>query len=351
MTDELVLHTMELGPQWPTADPFLFCAHHRDDYPVGQTHLGPDPTSLRGRNLGMDFAGVDGWNMYHGQSVPGFPNHPHRGFETVSYMRTGFMDHSDSLGAQARFGEGDVQWMTAGEGITHCEMFPLLNQDRPNPLEMFQIWINLPAANKMVEPHFSMLWSHDIPTIGGSTSELTVIAGPIDGASPPPSPPHSWASQAEHDVAIWHVRFSPNGSRQLPAANHPDTVRTIYVFHGGAVRIGSQSGPGSEATVVAAGTGAVVRSNTPITIEDTGDDAEGTELLVLQGRPIGEPVARYGPFVMNDRAGIEQAMSDYQRTQFGGWPWPSDDPNHGPNPRRFARHADGKLEEFEVAAG
>ena len=98
----------------------------------------------------MDFAGADGWRMYHGSIVPGFPQHPHRGFETVTFVRQGFIDHSDSLGATARFGRGDVQWLTAGEGIVHCEMFPLLDREGPNPCELFQIWLNLPAADKMV---------------------------------------------------------------------------------------------------------------------------------------------------------------------------------------------------------
>jgi quercetin 2,3-dioxygenase len=96
----------------------------------------------------MDFSGRDGWSMYHGSLVPGFPQHPHRGFETISFMRKGFMDHSDSLGAAARFGRGDVQWMTAGSGIVHAEMFPLLNRDAHNETELFQIWINLPATTR-----------------------------------------------------------------------------------------------------------------------------------------------------------------------------------------------------------
>jgi len=123
-----ILQTVPLGAQWPTLDPFLFCAHHLDRYPASNGNLGPD-APLTGRTIGQDFAGVDGWNMYHGSSVPGFPQHPHRGFETVTYVRRGWCDHSDSLGAQARFGEGDVQWITAGGGIVHAEMFPLFNAD------------------------------------------------------------------------------------------------------------------------------------------------------------------------------------------------------------------------------
>src|SRR5687767_2029606 len=152
-----ILAVTPLGFPWQTRDPFLFCVHHDDAYPKGNDRFGP-ATSLAGRNLGMDFEGLDGWRMYHGEVVPRFPPHPHRGFETVTVVRRGLLDHSDSLGAAARYGRGDVQWLTAGKGIMHAEMFPLLEKDRDNPLELFQIWLNLPAANKMVDPHFSMLW-------------------------------------------------------------------------------------------------------------------------------------------------------------------------------------------------
>ena len=153
-----------LGFPWETQDPFLFCVYHLDHYPRGNEEMGP-ATSLEGRNLGNDFTIKDGWRMYHGQTIPGFPYHPHRGFETITIVNKGFCDHSDSLGAAGRFGQGDVQWMTAGRGVQHSEMFPLLKTDEDNPLELFQIWLNLPKANKFAEPHFKMLWHEDIPIV------------------------------------------------------------------------------------------------------------------------------------------------------------------------------------------
>ena len=159
---DTVLQTVPLGFQWSTAEPFLFCVHHLDEYPRANGRFGPD-ASLADRPIGNDFAGIDGWRMYHGSTVPGFPQHPHRGFETITYVRRGLIDHADSMGAAARYGRGDVQWMTAGSGIQHAEMFPLLDSDNPNTMELFQIWLNLPAADKMVEPHFAMLWDADIP--------------------------------------------------------------------------------------------------------------------------------------------------------------------------------------------
>ena len=331
-----VLQAVPLGFQWATADPFLFCVHHLDTYPKGNDHMGP-AASLAGREIGADFAGIDGWRMYHGTSVPGFPQHPHRGFETVTFVRRGFVDHSDSLGATARFGRGDVQWLTAGRGVVHSEMFPLVDRDHGNPCELFQIWLNLPAADKMVDPYFTMLWNDDLPrhtVVGedGRGSEITIIAGELAGLCPPAPPPDSWAARPDADLAIWHLMLEPGARLSLPAARGPETVRTLYVFEGSA-RVGDHE--------VEAPTGAVLRAGEPVQI--TAGPLE-SEALMLQGRPIGEPVAQYGPFVMNDRAGIEQAFADYRDTGFGGWPWTVDDPVHPRDAERFARRPDGDTE-------
>ena len=190
-----ILGTSPLGLHWPTLDPFLFCAHHDDNYPAGNEVLGLNPEQLGGRNIGSDFTLKDGWRMYHGDVVPGFPRHPHRGFETVTLARRGFIDHSDSLGATARFGQGDVQWMTAGRGIVHAEMFPLRQTGAENPVELFQLWMNLPAHYKMVEPHFTMLWAETIPRLhftdaAGKGAEVVVLAGRFgEAAAPAPQPP------------------------------------------------------------------------------------------------------------------------------------------------------------------
>ena len=195
-----ILHVAQLGFQWRTLDPFLFCVHHDDAYPRSNGRFGP-AASLAGRDIGQDFAGKDGWRMYHGETVPGFPQHPHRGFETVTLVRKGLIDHADSLGAIARFGGGDVQWLTAGAGINHSEMFPLLDSEKENPLELFQIWLNLPAKSKMVKPYFSMFWNKDIPRLqardeAGRQTEVTIIAGAHADKKPLAPPPDSWAAQA-----------------------------------------------------------------------------------------------------------------------------------------------------------
>ncbi len=275
--------------------------------------------------------------MYHGRTVPGFPAHPHRGFETVTYVRDGLIDHADSMGASARFGRGDVQWMTAGSGILHSEMFPLLDRDGPNPVELFQIWINLPAASKMVEPHFAMLWNENVPrlAVAGSNGQqvtVRVIAGRLGDAIAPAPPPASYVSHDDADVAIWHIVCDAGASWTLPPAASGETSRSLYVFSGSGLQIAGEA--------IAASTGVVVDATRSLELVASAT----VEILMLQGRPIGEPVARYGPFVMNTDAQIREAFDDYQRTHFGVWPWGSDDPVHGIDDTRFARHADGRIE-------
>ena len=346
MSDQPVLQIEDLGFPWATLDPFLFCVYHDDAYPRGNPSFGPE-ASLAGRDLGQDFAGKDGWRMYHGLTVPGFPAHPHRGFETVTIVRKGLIDHSDSLGATARFGGGDVQWLTAGRGIVHAEMFPLLDPGAPNPLELFQIWLNLPARSKMTEPHFTMLWAHDIPRrvvtdANGRTTELVCIAGPLPDstlAAPPKPPPDSWASQPESDLAIWTLKMAPGARWTMPAATHQATRRKLYFFKGMSVTIAGQN--------IAKHAAIEPRAVQPTELVN-GDTP--SEFLLLQGSPIGEPVAQYGPFVMNTQAQLQQAFDDYRRTEFGGWPWPDQAPVHGPRRERFAKHADGRVQTHAVVA-
>jgi len=326
---------------WQTADPFLFCVHHDDAYPQGNEALGP-AASLAGRSLGQDFAGTDGWRMYHGRTIPGFPAHPHRGFETVTIVRRGFIDHSDSLGATARFGAGDVQWLTAGRGIVHSEMFPLLERERANPLELFQIWLNLPARSKMAAPHFSMLWSEDLPRrtftdAQGRRVDALNVAGAVAGLPALPPPPESWAADPASDVAILTLALEPHATWTLPPAR-PGTRRRLYFFAGATLTVAGQAVP----------RGRMIEVRAEAACELANGDAAG-ELLLLQGRPIGEPVAQYGPFVMNTPAEIQQAFADYQRTQFGGWPFTSQDPVHARERGRFARHVDGRVEERPAA--
>ena len=341
MTTSAVVRQRPLGFTWDTVDPFLLCVHHDDAYPRGNGRLGPD-ASLAGRDIGQDFAGKDGWRMYHGQTIPGFPSHPHRGFETVTIVRKGFIDHADSLGAAARFGNGDVQWLTAGRGVVHSEMFPLLRTDRDNPLELFQIWLNLPASKKMAEPYFTMFWSEDIPRhvsvdAQGHSTEITSIAGHLPATkgarSPLPSPPHSWAANSDADVAIWTIKMAPKAQWALPAAAHATTCRNLYFFKGDRVIVDGQAISQHAALELR-----------PTQMVQLINGNETAEFLLLQGRPINEAVVQSGPFVMNSPQEIAQAFSDYRRTHFGGWPWPDPAPVHGSDHKRFATYANGQTQ-------
>ena len=339
MSSDPIIAIKPLGFTWDTVDPFLFCAYHDDAYPVANAQMAPQ-ASLAGRDIGQDFSRKDGWSMYHGHTVPGFPSHPHRGFETVTIVRKGLIDHSDSLGARARFGQGDVQWLTAGQGVVHSEMFPLLNTAAPNPLELFQIWLNLPAVNKMAAPYFTMFWADRIPRATmadaqGRETEVAVIAGRLQQAEIPlPAPPASWAAQADADVAIWTLRMAPGARWTLPPAASAATRRHLYFFKGASVDIAGH--PVQQHGAIE------LRGDAAVELRNGESESE---FLLLQGRPIGEPVAQHGPFVMNTRAEIMQAFADYQRTQFGGWPWPDSAPVHGRDPARFARHPDGREEQ------
>lgn len=332
---------LKLQMFWPTFDPFLFCAFHNDRFPEGNGALGP-AASLAGRNIGQDFAGINGWRMYHGSKVPGFPAHPHRGFETVTIVNEGFVDHADSMGAAGRYGQGDTQWMTAGKGVQHSEMFPLVYEDKPNPIELFQVWLNLPAKSKMVEPHFGMLWNEQTPVAklqdnAGNATQVKIVAGAYrtpasENILPLAPPPDSWAGDTDNEVAIWIIDLEPNAIWTLPAASR-GLNRTLYFFEGKSAQM--------DGTDVSVQEAYVLDSSISAEIQNTGTKAR---FLLLQGRPINEPVQQHGPFVMNTRQELQQAFSDYQRTQFGGWPWQEHDQTHGKEQGRFAKFADGRVE-------
>lgn len=336
MDTSLIQKVRDLGFQWETNNPFLFCVHHQDDYPRGDEKMGPD-TSLEGRRIGNDFVLKDGWRMYHGSKIPGFPVHPHRGFETVTIVLKGLVDHSDSMGACGRYGHGDVQWMTAGAGMQHAEMFPLVHKDKENPLELFQIWLNLPAGDKFVKPHYKMLWKEDIPKLkliseNGKSIEITVVAGSVNDLEAVPPAPDSWAAQAKNEVAIWLISMEAQSTWELPPASE-QVLRSLYFYKGSKITISGEEISSFKAIDL--------QAYQSVSLENGPDEGH---LLLLQGRPIEEPVVQYGPFVMNSQAEIQQAMDDYRRTQFGGWPWSRPDQVHDHERGRFARYSNGEEE-------
>jgi len=332
----------------PTPDPFLFCVYHKDEYPEGPIHKtmeAPYPGN------GHDFDPNADYRMYHGTKIPGFPQHPHRGFETITATIDGIIDHADSVGNAGRYGKGDVQWMTAGKGVVHGEMFPLVNIDEPNHTRFFQIWLNLPKKSKMVDPSFAMFWANDVPIYVSEDGKAKVTIwfgdyfmnenGESDGngdgngdgneEKKRNSPPeNSWANDPSNDVAVLHLIIQPGGSLILPPSKIKNVNRSLYLVegHDHGILIGEE--------VVQDKVVLEMDPSKEVTISVPDDTTGNVELLMLQGRPIDEPVAQHGPFVMNTWAEISQAFDDYGETKFGGWPWPSDEMVFPQEKGRFA---------------
>ena len=214
-----------LGFPWATRDPFLFCVHHLDFYPKGNGKGGPAAT-LRGRQIGNDFIIKDGWRMYHGDKIPGFPAHPHRGFETVTVVQRGMVDHADSMGAAGRYGGGDVQWMTAGKGIVHEEYHSHSFTREGGTFEMCQLWVNLPKQHKMTKPRYQAILKEDIPRVtlplnrqpgddneddaSRVTATIRLIAGSMAGVKGPAktfSPLQLWDVILPHTGSLVDIPF------------------------------------------------------------------------------------------------------------------------------------------------
>ena len=257
--------------------------------------------------------------------------------ETVTVVTEGYVDHFDSMGAYGRYGQGDVQWMTAGKGCQHAEMFPLVHENKTNRLNLFQIWLNLPKISKFVNPAYKMLWHEDIPiaeevTESGKKAAITVIAGQWRGHAAIAPAPDSWAASPENHVGIFLIRLEAGGSFLIPAISSTAN-RNLYYYKGDYVRMASQTIAGSNRIKLAA--------DQEIKIENGNSESC---FLLLEAEPINEPAVKYGPFVMNTMQEIQDAYSDYRRTQFGGWPYKQEIPVNDRSSGRFAHYSDGTEE-------
>jgi len=231
--------------------------------------------------------------------IAGFPAHPHRGFETVTYMLDGHMRHEDHLGHQGELKSGGVQWMTAGRGIIHSEM----PQQESGRMRGFQLWINLPAAEKMKPASYRDIQPNEIPVVSFPGGQVKVIAGnvvvddqstagPIQGLSTQP--------------LYLDVELKPGEKFEQPIPKQHNAF--IYPYEG-SVRVGATS----SAPVLKTQSAGVLGEGEKVEVVA---GADGARFILLAGRPLREPVAQYGPFVMNTRAEIEQAILDYQSGEF-----------------------------------
>ena len=227
--------------------------------------------------------------------IGGFPDHPHRGFETVTYMLAGHMRHRDSTGHEDVIGPGDVQWMTAGRGLVHSEM----PEQAEGLMKGFQLWVNLPAADKMTAPTYRAVTSSEIPVEPlGHGGLIKVIAGVTDGGTAGP------IEIATVDPLFFDVAL---GKDDVFTQAVPATQRGfIYVIEG-CVAVGGQ------ATKLTAGSLGVLGPGDQVVV---GAGTSTARFLLVTGRELDEPVARYGPFVMNTRQEIMQAIQDFQNGQF-----------------------------------
>jgi len=227
----------------------------------------------------------------------GFPQHPHRGIETVTYMLRGAVNHKDTLGNSGSIGAGDIQWMTSGRGILHEEM----PQVRPEGIAGFQIWVNLPAKAKMTAPRYQDVRSEKIPEIKGKDgARIRVVAGTVGDV-------RGAVTDIAADPTYLDVLVPPNSAyRERVARGH---TAFAYVFEGQAIF----PGPGREEVTVPHPRLVVLGDGDEIHVK-TG--AEPARFLLVSGKPLGEPIARYGPFVMNTKAEIEQALDDLRRGTF-----------------------------------
>lgn len=306
-------------------DPFLFTAHHIDYYPEGNDQLGPTKPSTEEKP----------YRMYYGDVVPGFPEHPHTGFETITLVERGYVDHFDSLGNSGRYAAGDVQWLSTGNGVEHCEMFPLLHQDQENPFELFQIWFNSSPDEKKQDADYKMMWREQIPHVhetdsNGLKADIRVISGRFKQTDAISRPPHSWAAAPEHRVNIYMIDLDPNAELIIPATT-PTSTRFAYFYEGPQLYIEDQSIEFKHLVEL--------KADVEIKLKNTSQRAK---ILWLEGEPIDAPVAMRGPFVLNSDEELNTAFARYRKTHFGPWPWDSAAPVLPREQARFASYKKGQ---------
>jgi redox-sensitive bicupin YhaK (pirin superfamily) len=247
----------------------------------------------------LDHLGPVTWGP--GEGI-GAPDHPHRGFETVTYLLSGGFQHKDSAGHAGKLNPGDVQWMTAGSGVVHSELPSDEFMRDGGVMHGFQIWVNLPARDKLMKPYYQEIPSSGIPTATNADGKVAVrvIAGQSLGQSA--------VIETRTPIYFLHFTIQPGGQvvQKIPAGYNA----LVYLISG-SVQVGKESKTAHEGQMAQLGDGDSVR------LAVAGDAATAADLLLLAGQPLNEPVARYGPFVMNTREEIEQAYRDYQSGRMG----------------------------------
>lgn len=325
MSNQVIYSIQAIEFRLDLKDPFLFTAHHIDHFPQGNANQGPvsPPTADKP------------YRMYYGDVVPGFPEHPHTGFETITLVEQGVVDHFDSLGNSGRYAAGDVQWLSTGNGVEHCEMFPLVHQDQENPFELFQIWFNSSPYEKKQNADYKMMWREQLPHVTqldkqGRTSDIRVISGHFKDTRAISRPAYSWAAADENQVNIFMLTLPAHAQLTIPATTASST-RFAYFYQGPLLYIEQQAIDYKHLVEL--------KPDTDIMLQAGDQEAR---ILWLEGEPIGAPVAMRGPFVLNSEDELNHAFARYRQNHFGPWPWPSPAPVFPREQKRFASYQKGQ---------
>lgn len=313
---------------WDTEDPFIFVSHHEDDYPRGNRQLAPPLQEITGRDLGRDYEKRLGFRMYNGKVVPGFPMHAHWGYETVTLPQVGYVDHFDTMRVEGRFGFGDVQWVMASSKYMHNEMYPLVDQEGRNPNDITQIMINIPLECKNRENSVNTMWSEEVPAIEGEGYKVKVLCGTYGGAHVSSPNSGSWAD-GNHAVRILRIEMAP-GAEVTVDPTTSAANRNVYMISGEKVDVcGTEIGPDMRAKVTS-------------DIEMVIRNGAGTSVVwVLEGEPIGQRMASFGPVTLATVKEVRAALDDIRKNEFSEWPFDVIDKVHAQDEGRFIRYPDG----------
>ncbi len=332
-----VLKYVDFDIHWDTEDPFIFVSHHRDNYPKGNSQQAPPYDMIAWRDLGHDYKKHNGFRMYKGKVVPGFPMHAHWGYETFTLAEEGYVDTFDSEGNQSRFGFGDAQWVTASSKYQHNEMYPLVFQDRPNPNNITQIMINLPLEMKGSLNRVHMLWSDSIKTRrftdgSGKNTEVILYAGTYENMTVEVPNPDSWTADPGNGVKILQIKME-EGAEYVLKADSPEINRNLYFV----------SGSHADVNGFAADAGYRMKLTSDADVIIRNGDVP-SKFWLLDGKPIKQKMSSFGPVVLENDKAVRAAMNNIREQEFEIWPWNVIDKVQAIEAPRFIRYADGREE-------
>lgn len=323
-----ILKVQDAIMHWDCEDPFIFTSHHYDLYPEGNVQQAPPLEEINRRSLGHDYDKVFGYRMYDGKVSPGFPIHPHWGYETFSVASQGYVDHFDNMGNQGRYGYGDMQWVSAGSFYVHNEMYPLAFTDRENPVLLTQIHLNLPIKDKDTPNEVRTVWLEDIPVVKGEGYEISVYCGHFADTDGVPANPVSWAADPSHHVKIAMIRMEPGATVDISPTEA--VHRNIYLTEGRAT-VDGQEFPGNTRLKIDPKEGISVTM---------GDSA--SEIWVLEGDPIGEKQTSFGPVVKGKFKEVRRDNQYIREHIMDGWCWDYVNQKQDLGTERFFMDGDGK---------